>query len=63
MTGCLKRRTFLSEGFLLWLCLKWLHLATPCYEILASLGNAVACQDTHGSVSGFPKDEMHGYQE
>ena len=55
-----KGELFLSEGFLLWLCLKWLHLPMPCYEIFASLANAVACQDTHGSVSvsGFPKDGM-----
>lgn len=28
----------------------------PCYEIFASLENAVACQDTRGSVSvDFPR--------
>lgn len=56
MSGCLKRTSlFLSEGFLLYLCLKWFHLPPPCYVIFVSLGNAVACQDTHGSVSGFHK--------
>lgn len=46
----LKKENFFcwTEGFLLWLCWKWLNLPMPCYEIFASIENAGACQDTHG---------------